>query len=111
MLAEVDALIGELSVMDEMKVSTVSVRYVLERLKASYVEGAARAAQGVWLVEELDEYADDGHPVYAAFRCGRCGYIVEDDGQTLPSCCPNCGAKMSTVSESDTGNWGCSGEG
>lgn len=110
MLAEVGGLIGELSVMDEMKVSTVSVRYVLERLKASYVEGAARAAQGVWFGEEFDGYAD-GCPVYDTFRCSRCGYIVEDDGQTLPSCCPNCGAKMSTVSESDTGNWGCSGEG
>lgn len=102
MLAEVGGLIGELSAMEGAGVSSVPVPYILGRLKGTLVEGAAPVARGVWYGDEYDGYAD-GCPVYDTFLCSRCGYVVADDGRTLPGYCPNCGAKMDTVSESDTG--------
>lgn len=105
MLADVSGLVGELSAMSEAEVSTVPVRYVLGKLRGALVEDAAPTARGVWYGDEYDGYAD-GCPVYDTFRCSRCGYVVSDDGQTLPGYCPNCGAKMDAVPESDTGE-GC----
>ena len=90
MLAEVSALIGELSAMNEADgVPMIPVAYVLGWLKGAAV------VYGVWVLDDYNGYVD-GHP-YNLFHCNECGYVVADDGQALPSYCPNCGTKGAPI--------------
>lgn len=51
---------------------------------------------GKWWGIEYDGYAD-GSPVYELWECTRCGEEHSGDADTLPSYCPQCGAKMEVI--------------
>ena len=48
---------------------------------------------GEWIGIEYDGYSD-GHPVYDVWECSNCHEEHEDDYDSLPRYCPNCGARM-----------------
>lgn len=55
---------------------------------------------GVW-IGEADGYAD-GELVYDVWYCSECNYCIDDgtdDPDLLPKFCPECGAKMSVVTD------------